>query len=83
MPKRASFWLAGSSLCRRSTGAGQLIFLVGYLFIYRPQQLRWRATEQEVARAMPGDQIQPHPVFNTTRAITIDARDERRSSADE
>ena len=53
------------------------IFLGGYLLIYRPQQLRWGATDQEVARAMPGDQIQPQPIFNATRAVTIDARPEQ------
>src|ERR671936_650280 len=53
------------------------IFLGGYLLIYRPQQLRWGATDEEVARAMPGDQIQPQPIFNATRAVTIDARPEQ------
>src|SRR5512140_5558 len=53
------------------------IAFVGYFLIYRPEQLRWGATEQEIARAMPGDELQPHPVFNATRAITIDAPPER------
>lgn len=47
--------------------------LVGYLLIYRPLQLRWGATHEEVMRAMPGDDIQQKPIFNATRAITIDA----------
>ena len=46
---------------------------VGYLLIYRPLQLRWGATHEEVMRAMPGDEIQQAPIFNATRAITIDA----------
>jgi hypothetical protein len=45
--------------------------------IYNPVQTRWGATDQEVARAMPGDNIQPHPIMNATRAITIDAPPER------
>ncbi len=45
--------------------------------IYNPLQTRWGATDQEVARAMPGDNIQPHPIMNATRAITIDASPER------
>lgn len=49
------------------------VALVAYLFIYRPLQLRWGATDEEVARAMPGDEIQQHPIFNATRAVTIDA----------
>ena len=53
------------------------IFLAGYLLIYRPQELRWGATDAEVVRAMPGDQIQPQPIFNATRAVTIDARPEQ------
>jgi hypothetical protein len=53
------------------------IFLGGYLLIYRPQQLRWGATDAEIARAMPGDQIQLQPIFNATRAITIGARPEQ------
>jgi hypothetical protein len=53
------------------------IFLAGYLLIYRPRQLRWGATDVEVARAMPGDEIQTQPIFNATRAITINARPEQ------
>ena len=49
------------------------IAVAGYLFVYRPQQLRWGATDEEVARALPGDEIQAHPVFDATRSITIDA----------
>ncbi len=47
--------------------------VVGYLLIYRPLQLRWGATHEEVMRAMPGDEIQQAPIFNATPAITIDA----------
>ncbi len=70
---RRSGWLAVARI------AGRLLLALGialamYLLIYRPQQLRWGATDQEVARAMPGDQIQPQPIFNATRAVTIDAR---------
>jgi len=36
-------------------GLALVIFLGGYLLIYRPQELRWGATDEEVARAMPGD----------------------------
>ena len=47
---------------------------VGYLLIYRPLQLRWGATREEIRRAMPGDDIQPRPTFDATRSITIHAR---------
>jgi hypothetical protein len=46
--------------------------LTGYLACARPYQPRWGATAQEVARAMPGDELDPQPTFLATRAITID-----------
>ena len=47
-----------------------------YTTSVRPWQLRWGATDDEVARAMPGDEIVPRPVFNATRAVTIQAKPE-------
>jgi hypothetical protein len=44
-----------------------------YLVLARPSQLRWGATDDEVARAMPGDALSQRPTFLATRAITIDA----------
>jgi hypothetical protein len=41
--------------------------------LYRRWHMRWGATEAEVARAMPGDELVAEPSFNATRAITIDA----------
>ncbi len=54
-----------------------VIALAAYLAVYRPLQLRWGATREEVARVMPGDNIQPWPIFNATRAITINAKPEQ------
>jgi hypothetical protein len=34
---------------------------------------RWGATEEEVARSLPGDELVPHPLQGYTRAITIAA----------
>jgi hypothetical protein len=73
--QRAS-WLSVARVGGR-LGLSLSIFLAGYLLIYRPQELRWGATDAEVARAMPGDQIQPQPDFNATRAVTIQARPEQ------
>ncbi len=73
---RRAGWSAVARIIGR-LGLSLGIFLGGYLLIYRPQQLRWGATDEEAARAMPGDQIQPQPIFNTTRAITIGARPEQ------
>jgi hypothetical protein len=47
-----------------------------YLRFIRPWQLRWGATDEEVARAMPGDDVVKHATFNATRAVTIQARPE-------
>lgn len=64
----------------KKVGIGVAAFgavLVGvYLRFIRPWQLRWGATDEEVARAMPGDDVVKHPTFNATRAVTIQARPE-------
>lgn len=52
-----------------------LAFLL-YLFVIRPRQLRWGATDEEVARAMQGDEVVQYPTFNATRAVTVNARPE-------
>ncbi len=50
--------------------------LAAYLRLIRPWQLRWGATDDEVARPLPGDDHVPRPTFNATRAVTITARPE-------
>ena len=49
----------------------------GYLRFIRPWQLRWGATDEEVARALPGDDVVKHPTLNATRGVTIQARPEQ------
>lgn len=49
---------------------------VGFFGLYRPWQLRWGATREELDRTMPGDEVVPSPTFNATRAVTIDATPE-------
>ena len=44
-----------------------------YIRVIRPWQLRWGATDEEVARVLPGDNLVARPTFNATRAITIAA----------
>ncbi len=46
---------------------------VAYFLLYRPWQLTWGATVEEVERKMPGDEVFPNPLLNSTRAITIEA----------
>ena len=52
------------------------VVLYLYLRRFRPWQLRWGATDAEVGRSLPGDDLLKVPTFNATRAITIDARTE-------
>jgi len=47
------------------------ILAVFYLVFFRPWQLRWGATDEEITRFMPGDEIVGRPSFNATRAVTI------------
>jgi hypothetical protein len=49
------------------------LIVVGFFGFYRPWQLKWGATPEELARIMPGDEVVPSPTFNATRAVTIDA----------
>jgi len=44
-----------------------------YLLLVGPWQRRWGATDEEVRRAMPGDEEVEHPLMNATRAVTINA----------
>jgi hypothetical protein len=55
-----------------TTGLFSGIILV-YIFIFRPRQLRWGATDEEVIMTLPGDTIVEKPDFNATRGITISA----------
>jgi hypothetical protein len=48
-----------------------------YLLGIRPRQLRWGATDEEAARAMPGDDVVKQPTFSATRAVTIEAKPEQ------
>ena len=42
-------------------------------FLLRRLGRRWGATDDEVHRPMPGDELIPHPMVETTHAITIQA----------
>lgn len=50
---------------------GAALVLMGYVKALRPWHSRWGATDDEVARSMPGDGIIPMAA-STTRALTID-----------
>jgi len=50
-----------------------IVFVLIYLALIRPWQLRWGATNDEIKRTMPGDDIVGEPSFNATRAVAINA----------
>jgi hypothetical protein len=49
------------------------VLFVGFVVLYRPWQLRWGATRQELDRRLPGDEVVASPTFNATRAVTVEA----------
>jgi hypothetical protein len=51
-----------------------IVLALAYRTSSRPWQLRWGATDAEVTRTMPGDDIVNGPSFNATRAVTIQAQ---------
>jgi hypothetical protein len=44
-----------------------------YLVAGRPRLRRWGATDDEIQRALPGDELVPEPAIEATWAVTIDA----------
>ncbi|MGZ5351486.1 MAG: hypothetical protein ACXWGA_14860 [Actinomycetota bacterium] len=50
-----------------------LVVVVAYLLALGPRQRRWGATDDEVRRTLPGDDLLRADAPSTTRAITIDA----------
>lgn len=60
-----------------AAGLGLALGLVLYLRLFRPWQLRWGATDEEVRRTLPGDEMVERPTFDATRAITIAASPEQ------
>jgi hypothetical protein len=76
----ASVAIAAGLIARLGLFAGSIsALLVGggviaaYLLLIGPWQRRWGATDAEVERAMPGDDLLRRGATSTTRAITIDA----------
>jgi hypothetical protein len=52
------------------------VAFVAYLVVFRPWQLRWGATAEELARAMPGDDLVAAPDLDATRGLTVEASPE-------
>jgi hypothetical protein len=65
MRRRRLLWTAGLA------GLGAL-----YVKVVRPKTMRWGATDEEVTRRLPGDDLVAGKRYRATRAITIAARPE-------
>jgi hypothetical protein len=52
-------------------------FLAAYVGLIRPWISRWNATDDELLKTQPGDEIIPHPLLNTTRSVLIQAPAEK------
>ena len=59
-------------ILRPITTVGALLPWV-YLLIVRPWHMRWGATDEDVRKSLPGDELVPHPTLESTRALTIRA----------
>ena len=70
--------MAASRVSRKALKTATIgaVLISIYVLLIRPRQLRWGATDEELERQMPGDEIVEHPTFNATRALTIEARPE-------
>ena len=53
--------------------AGGAAAVATYLLIIRPWHTRWGATDEEVSRPLPSDEIVERPILDATRAVTIGA----------
>lgn len=79
----ASIALARPAARRRPVGRlrrsiGWLLIVAGtagylYAALLRPWHTRWGATDDEVERALPGDELVASPIAVTTRAISVNA----------
>jgi hypothetical protein len=57
---------------RNKICAGLLATMAG-AHLLRRQGLRWGATDEEVHKSLPGDEVVPHPMVETTHALTLNA----------
>ena len=55
------------------TGAAAIIVAWALLVAQLPRMNRWGATDAELARSLPGDDLVVQPRIQTNRAITLNA----------
>lgn len=59
---------------RRTSAGGAIEYLAQFLGgLIHPKLLRWGATPAEKRRPLPGDDLVRHPMWEATRAVTIEA----------
>jgi len=63
----------GKVTCRVSARNLVVVALGAYYFFARPQLRKWGTRLGEAQRRLPGDEHIPHPNFETTHAVNIDA----------
>ena len=63
-----------SAIFVAEVAAGAVAF---YLKAYRPWQTRWGASDELVARQLPGDELVARPTWNATRAVEVAATPEQ------
>jgi len=80
MTSRSDPLFEPNSPAGRRSGSGRAHWLVLaaaipvlHLAVVRPWLLAWGATPEEVAGPLPGDEMVPDPLMQTTRAIDIEA----------
>jgi hypothetical protein len=64
-PRRGGRWFLSLAAASAAVAA--------YALVARPSYLRWGATEEEVTRRLPGDDLAADSTVGSTRAITIEA----------
>jgi hypothetical protein len=60
-------------LTKRDIGLASIGAVISSAYLLRRLGKRWGANDDEVHRSLPGDDLVPHPVLETTHAITIPA----------
>ena len=59
--------------CRRKLVGGAGLVAAAYALVLRPRLVRWGASDEEVARRFPGEELIPGGTRAATMAITIEA----------
>ena len=59
--------------CRRKLVGGAGLVAAAYALVLRPRLVRWGASDEEVARPFPGEELIPGGTRAATMAITIEA----------